>query len=154
MGRVAGTPRILIRLAAVLSLGWLQACVSEAGVVPTALPDIRVTPAPTQNVPATATAFARLVIPTPTPPGLYVVKPGDTLSKIADDFATTVDEIMALNNLSDPNMLMVGQELTIPSLVGVGTAEATPEDSPAGDPVPTFPADAPAEPSPDATSVP
>ena len=89
---------------------------SSAGrIVPTAQPDIRITPAPPQDVRATATAFARQAIPTPTPAGLYIVKPGDTLSKIADEHVTTVDEIMAANNLIDPNRIEVGQHLTIPS---------------------------------------
>ncbi|HZG66784.1 MAG TPA: LysM peptidoglycan-binding domain-containing protein, partial [Herpetosiphonaceae bacterium] len=117
---VANTVRSLIRLGAVLALLALAGCagdpLSSAGrIVPTAQPDIRITPAPAQDVRATATAFARQAIPTPTPAGLYIVKPGDTLSKIADEHATTVDEIMAANNLSDPNRIEIGQHLTIPS---------------------------------------
>jgi hypothetical protein len=60
---------------------------------PTSQPLLRVTPAPTQDVPGTQTAYAVQIIPTPTPMGLYIIKAGDTLSKIADAFATTVDEI-------------------------------------------------------------
>ena len=129
---MAHAARILIRLA--MALAWLSlgACASEAaGTRPTSEPVIQVTPAATQNVRATATAYARRIVATPTPPGLYVVKPGDTLSKIADDHATTIDEIMALNNLSDPNTIIVGQKLIIPSLVpsptGAPDAPATPE---------------------------
>jgi len=50
----------------------------------------------------------------------YVVQTGDTLGLIAANFGTTVDEIMALNGLSDPNYLFVGQELQIP---GAGVAQ-------------------------------
>jgi len=62
-------------------------------------------------------SYARRLVPTPTPSGLYVVQPGDTLSALAVEFGTTVDEIMAANGLTDPDALMVGQTLIIPSLV-------------------------------------
>jgi hypothetical protein len=44
---------------------------------------------------------------------VYVVQPGDTLGGIARRFGTTVDAIVADNNLANPNMLSVGQELLI-----------------------------------------
>jgi LysM repeat protein len=44
----------------------------------------------------------------------YTVKPGDTLSGIADLFGVTVDDIVRANNLADPNALQVGDVLTIP----------------------------------------
>ena len=43
----------------------------------------------------------------------YVVKSGDTLYKIAQNFDTTVSEIMKLNNLTS-TMLSIGQTLEIP----------------------------------------
>lgn len=43
----------------------------------------------------------------------YVVKKGDTLYKIANDFGTTVDELKKKNNLTS-NLLNIGQILTIP----------------------------------------
>jgi len=119
---------ILTRLAALLLLWGLLGCAPESGQVrATARPDIRITPAIAQDVPATATAYARQIIPTPIPEGLYIVKPGDTLSKIADENATTIDEIMAHNNLSDPNTIQVGQELIIPAGVSFDTDTGTPE---------------------------
>ncbi len=51
--------------------------------------------------------------------GIRVVQWGDTLSVIAEDFGTTVSELMALNGLSNANSLFVGQELVVPG--GVGT---------------------------------
>ena len=45
----------------------------------------------------------------------YVVQAGDTLSRIAQRFNTTVDAIVRANNLSNPNSLSVGQRLIIPS---------------------------------------
>jgi LysM repeat protein len=101
---------------------------------PTAKPDVRITPATAQNIGGTATAFAQRVVPTPSPVGLYVVKPGDTLSKIANNFATTIDEIMAANNLSDPNTIQIGQKLTIPSPDPGGAAETSVQPSVTGSP--------------------
>ena len=42
-----------------------------------------------------------------------IVETGDSLSKIAKREGVTVDEVMSLNNISDPNLLFVGQKLTI-----------------------------------------
>ena len=45
----------------------------------------------------------------------YTVQAGDTLSGIAARFGTTVAELVSLNNISDPNLIYVGQVLKIPS---------------------------------------
>tara|TARA_B100000965_G_C19511610_1_gene722194 strand:- start:381 stop:1004 length:624 start_codon:yes stop_codon:yes gene_type:complete len=42
-----------------------------------------------------------------------IVESGDSLSKIAKREGVTVDEIMSINSITDPNLLFVGQELTI-----------------------------------------
>jgi len=76
-----------------------------------------ITPAPTLDVDATVTAYAQAIIPSPTPSGMYVIKSGDTLSGIAADFGSTVEEIMTLNNITNPEMIQVGQTIIIPSLV-------------------------------------
>jgi len=56
--------------------------------------------------------------PTPTPPPTggttYVVRPGDTLSKIAAQFGTTYLAIAQLNGITNPNFIQVGQVLRIP----------------------------------------
>lgn len=44
----------------------------------------------------------------------YTVKPGDTLSGIAAQFGVTIDAILEANDLTDPNTVVVGQELIIP----------------------------------------
>ena len=44
----------------------------------------------------------------------YEVQSGDTLSSIATEFDTTVDEIMEANDLDDPDVLHVGDEIVIP----------------------------------------
>jgi LysM repeat protein len=64
-----------------------------------------------------------LMIPTggggmPSPPGpggqTYVVQPGDTLYSIAVRYDTTVQALMVANNLSNPNLIYVGQTLKVP----------------------------------------
>lgn len=55
----------------------------------------------------------------------YVVRPGDTLNKIARDHNTTVTAILQANNLTNPNLIYVGQTLTIPSSTGGTPPPAT-----------------------------
>jgi LysM repeat protein len=50
----------------------------------------------------------------PAPGRTYVVQPGDTLYMIAVRFDTTVEALMVTNNLSNANMLHVGQVLVLP----------------------------------------
>ncbi|MFA7249974.1 MAG: LysM peptidoglycan-binding domain-containing protein [Dehalococcoidia bacterium] len=101
---------------------------SLGGVVPTAA-----TPSPTAAASATGTPRPASPTPgasaspsasptptsTPTPPPTpvvttYTVKPGDTLTAIADQFKSTPDAIQRANNISDPTAIQVGQVLTIP----------------------------------------
>jgi LysM repeat protein len=44
----------------------------------------------------------------------YVVQPGDTLYSIAVRYDTTVQALVVANNLSSPNLIYVGQTLTVP----------------------------------------
>ncbi len=60
--------------------------------------------------------------PTPTPPEVYVVQPGDTLLNIASRFGLTVTDIVLANSIRNPDYLYVGQELVIP-LPGTWEAE-------------------------------
>jgi LysM repeat protein len=45
---------------------------------------------------------------------IYVVKLGDTLSKIADDHGTDIITLRDLNGLADVDLIYAGQELVIP----------------------------------------
>lgn len=45
---------------------------------------------------------------------LYMVQVGDSLWKIAQKFGTTIEKIIAYNELADPNLIRPGQELIIP----------------------------------------
>ena len=123
---------------------------------PTAAVVLDITVAPTQDVDATATAYARQLVPTPTPAGLYVVQQGDTLGGLAEDFGTTVEDLMAANGLTDANAIQAGQTLLIPSLIS-GTLALGTSAPPAGTAVltvtatltatATLPATAPAKPT-------
>jgi LysM repeat protein len=48
------------------------------------------------------------------PKQIYTVQIGDTLSSIASRYKISRSELMQANNLSDPNLIFVAQELTIP----------------------------------------
>lgn len=108
---------------------------SQWTVRSTARPIVRITPGRAQNVEATAAAFTGRAVPTPTPAGYYIVKPGDTLSKIADDYAITIDEIMTLNNISDPNAIEVGQRLLIQTVSPESTEDTGISDGIVASPV-------------------
>lgn len=68
------------------------------------------------------TVYVAPVTPPPaTPPPAsgqtYYVKQGDTLRKIAAKFNTTVDAILQINNIADPNRIYVGQAITLPAYI-------------------------------------
>jgi len=44
----------------------------------------------------------------------YTVKKGDTLSHIAKRYGTTVNQLVSLNNIKNPNFIRVGQKLKLP----------------------------------------
>lgn len=92
-------------------------------VIPGTVAQNAATPAPTARGPTT---------PAPTPPNaatplpnatavaaapqVYVVQAGDTLASIGAQFGVSVAELQRANNLSDVNLLNVGQQLVIPSI--------------------------------------
>ena len=45
---------------------------------------------------------------------IYVVKKGDTLYRIAREFGLLVNQLIEINQLSNPDRLIVGQSLIIP----------------------------------------
>ncbi len=45
----------------------------------------------------------------------YTVQSGDTVSSIAQAFHTTIQTVVALNHLADPNLINTGQQLMVPS---------------------------------------
>ncbi|MFQ5812364.1 MAG: LysM peptidoglycan-binding domain-containing protein [Anaerolineae bacterium] len=74
----------------------------------------------------------RLLIPSaadsPPPPlssQIHIVQAGETLTRIASRYGTTVSAIAAANDLADPSLIFVGQRLVIP-----GSATSAPLPSP------------------------
>lgn len=48
----------------------------------------------------------------------YIVRSGDTLSSIAQRFDTTVNELVRLNDISNPNLIYPGEILKVPDIKG------------------------------------
>ena len=76
---------------------------------------------PEESAPAAPVTVAALPKPTAL---VYTVEAGDTVGAIAATFGTTIDAIIALNDLSDPNAIAVGQALRLP--VAVSAEDITP----------------------------
>lgn len=63
----------------------------------------------------------------PTEETVYTVKKGDTISKIAAKYGTTVSILAAYNGIENPSLIYVGQKIKIPA--------SDPEPAPSPDPV-------------------
>jgi Tfp pilus assembly protein FimV len=77
-------------------------CASPTAPAASSTPGPRFTPTPAPTVEVTPQPFT------------YVVQPGDHLVNIADLFQVSVQDIIDLNNIKNPNNIQVGQELLIP----------------------------------------
>ncbi|HEY5519174.1 MAG TPA: LysM domain-containing protein [Candidatus Limnocylindrales bacterium] len=77
-------------------------CASPSAPAASSTPGPRFTPTPTPTVELTP------------PPFTYVVGPGDKLVNIAAMFQVDVQDIINLNNISNPNKIFVGEQLLIP----------------------------------------
>ncbi len=83
------------------------------------------TPTRTPFLPATRSPDELIPTPTPNPPVViptqrneaesYIVQAGDTLGTIALRYQVTVDQILAANDLVNPDQIAVGQALMIPA---------------------------------------
>ncbi|RYD06330.1 hypothetical protein N752_05400 [Desulforamulus aquiferis] len=79
----------------------------------------------------------------------YTIRTGDTLFLVAERFNTTVEEILRLNpNVTNPNIIFVGQVITVPDRPGTTpsppattpTPTTRPPVTPAPNPSPNQPA--------------
>jgi murein DD-endopeptidase MepM/ murein hydrolase activator NlpD len=90
-------------------------------------------PTRTPFLPPTRLPGAPILTPTPddphakpavrTEPDQYSVQPGDTLGIIAQRYGVSLEELIQANDLSNPNILDVGQVITVPvpTPQGLGT---------------------------------
>jgi hypothetical protein len=89
-----------------------------------------VAPSQTQAAGSVAPSVAQSVAPTPEPtptPLTYTVRRGDTMTRIANRYKVTVDQLLAANpQIKNPNQVNVGDVLVIPT----GGALATPTPTP------------------------
>lgn len=78
--------------------------------------------------PYALTAGQELVIPASSAPssGIYTVVAGDTLTRIARQHGTTVSALAAVNGLSPPYLIKIGQQIRLPGAAGLESATAAP----------------------------
>jgi N-acetylmuramoyl-L-alanine amidase len=55
---------------------------------------------------------------------VHIVQKGDTLTAIAREYNTTVQTLVNLNNISNPNLILVGQRVTLPQVKGYTNTDA------------------------------
>jgi len=115
------TNRKLGLLLAVLLLLSAAACAPQAvenGFTET--PEIQLSPYHTPTVTATPSGQGGEIEATSPPaptstPFLYQIQSGDTLLVIANRYNVTLDDLLAANPEIDPNFLIVGEEIIIPT---------------------------------------
>ncbi len=84
---------------------------------------------PSGGRPAATASAAPTAIAAPTPL-VYVLKKGDTLSKVANKFHVELADLLAANpKIKDPNRVSLGQEIIIPT---PASATPVPSEQPAG----------------------
>lgn len=110
--------------------------VGQRLLVPVRLPPVEpVTSVPPTGVPPTATPT------TPAPQTTYVIQPGDTLSGIARRFNTTVGTLAQLNGIVNPDRILWGQRLILPTPADTPPTAVPPTPAqPTATPVSTTPA--------------
>ncbi len=103
------------------------AAAAVVAAAPAAEAATAITSAPAASAPAAAApAAAAAVVPVVGGSGVtYVVRPGDTVYRIATRYGTTVTAVAQANNLANANTIYVGQVLIIPA-AGSYAAPTTP----------------------------
>ncbi len=80
------------------------------------------TASPTPTLVRTATPVLTVTVAPAVATTSYTVQPGDTLSAIADRYDVDIDDLVAANQIDDPNLLTVGTVLEIPSQSNANTS--------------------------------
>lgn len=109
----------------------------------TAAPTASVTPSPTETqVIQVTAAVTPTVTAVPTPAAIsHTVQTGETLSSIAGQYSVTLADIIAANNLANPDTINAGQVLSIPVNQPASQPIAEPTTQPSNPPTsqPTIP---------------
>lgn len=94
--------------------------VSETAVSPSS-PAISTAAAVAESLPQPTDTPA----PDPNEPLIHTVQAGDTLMSISQFYDVSMDDIIVINNITNPNILSVGQQIIIP-IGGLPTATPAP----------------------------
>jgi micrococcal nuclease len=108
-------PLLMVLLLACAETGTPTVVFRLKTATPTASPTTQ--PSPT----ASATSSA------PSPPSIqtHLVQPGETLGEIARQYGVSLETLVAANDIADPGLIQVGQELVIPSPGAIATLTPT-----------------------------
>ncbi len=129
-----------LTLVALLALGVILVTASRSTraatptQIPVAVTRVATTPAIVQLATPRPTATSTLPTATPTPV-IHVVKLGETVLSIALDYGVTVEAIQRANNLSNIDLVQIGQSLIIPinpPLPGLTVAPTAVQPGPTG----------------------
>jgi LysM repeat protein len=101
-------------LAATVFVLLVRSGLSDDEPAPPATPATTTAPAPPTTAPATTAAQSPGAATTAAGGSTYVIQSGDTLETIAEQFGTTVEELVVLNPDVDPTALQIGQEIRVP----------------------------------------
>jgi membrane-bound lytic murein transglycosylase D len=94
---------------------------------------------PLEGAAPAAVAVARVEAPAPAPTpalatttaeGVYVVRRGDSIARIADRLGVDAAELVAVNDIRNRNIIQIGQQLIIPSATAAGAVVAADVTSP------------------------
>ncbi|MCP9846390.1 LysM peptidoglycan-binding domain-containing protein, partial [Synechococcus sp. Lug-A] len=66
-----------------------------------------------------------LLLPLPGLAAQHVVKPGETLSEIAERYGVSLNRLMQLNGIKDPDLVTAGTRLTVPGGASSGAGSST-----------------------------
>lgn len=141
-------PAILLAIAGIIVIGiviLVAAAIANGpglGLVrtPTVTPSLTASQTATATTPAATNTLAATATPTvtagPSPTAtqvVHLIEEGETLFTIAELYGANVCLIMAVNNITDPALLVVGTSLIIPpDDVELPTATPLPTDLPRG----------------------
>jgi LysM repeat protein len=112
LARVAAPAAFL--LAATVAILLIRSAL-QAGDAPAPTATVTTTPAATEARRATTTPLLPTTAPATTAAAAeyYVIQRGDTLATVADQYGTTVEQLLVLNPDVDPVSLTIGQRIRV-----------------------------------------